>query len=280
MRLAGGQPAHRLVTGDFRSRLRSPHDSQKRQQRLRLGTCLCIFDCLPVPHRCPTCALPSPLPAACALACAQLDEMVSQLGQNVAEERAAVCDFMTELLDGLLTKVGMRGLDERKGGAQGWPWVERAVNSLVRPGCGSMGGSCLPALTVGSGASSRWSANRRSHWALNVGHQHPFPCPSNLPPQVQAARFLLAGHPFCWNGLSFAHAVASLETAAQQAQQQALPAALPGLPLPLPQLPLPPPAPAPAAQPDVTLSLQGQLQAPAALQKQLAELLAACAGGT
>ena len=29
--------------------------------------------------------------------------------------------------------------------------------------------------------------------------------------QVQAARFLLAGHPFCWNGLSFAHAVATMQ---------------------------------------------------------------------
>eukprot|EP00887_Chlorella_sp_A99_P004764 scaffold4.g4764.t1 len=29
--------------------------------------------------------------------------------------------------------------------------------------------------------------------------------------RVQAAHFLLAGHPFCWNGLAFAHAVASLQ---------------------------------------------------------------------
>lgn len=28
------------------------------------------------------------------------------MGQNVAEERAAACDFMGELLDALLTKVG------------------------------------------------------------------------------------------------------------------------------------------------------------------------------
>lgn len=189
MQLAGGQPAHRLVTCDFRSRLRSPHDSQKRQQRLRLGMCRCIFDCLPVPHPCPTGALPSPLPAACALACAQLDEMVSQLGQNVAEERAAVCDFMTELLDGLLTKVGMRGLNERRGGAQGWPWVERAVNSLVQPGCGSMGGSCLPALTV---ASSWWSANRRSHWALQCRPSPPPPMPFQ-PAHTGPGRALPAG---------------------------------------------------------------------------------------
>ena len=46
--------------------------------------------------------------------------------------------------------------------------------------------------------------------------------------QVQAARFLLAGHPFCWNGLSFASAVA------------AMPLPLPG-PQPLPQPPLQPP---------------------------------------
>jgi len=35
--------------------------------------------------------------------------------------------------------------------------------------------------------------------------------------QVQAARFLLAGHPFCWNGLSFAHAVVSMAPAASGA---------------------------------------------------------------
>lgn len=28
--------------------------------------------------------------------------------------------------------------------------------------------------------------------------------------RVQAARFLLASHPFCWNGLSFSHAVAAM----------------------------------------------------------------------
>lgn len=117
------------------------------------------------------------------------------------------------------------------------------------------------------------------------------PLPTQPVLQVQAARYLLAGHPFCWNGLSFAHAVASMHPAAQQAQQPALAAALAGLPglsglpLPLPQ-PQPPqqlqPAapPAPAAQPELALPLQGQLQAPAALQKQLAELLAACASGT
>jgi hypothetical protein len=134
--------------------------------------------------------------SACALASAQLDDMVSQLGQNVAEERAAISELMSELLDGLLTK-------------------------------------------------------------------------------VQAARFLLAGHPFCWNGLSFAHAVTSLEVPAPQAQQPALPAALPGSPLPLPQL-----SPLAQAAQEFQLPLQGQLQAPAALQKQLAELLAACATGT
>ena len=36
--------------------------------------------------------------------------------------------------------------------------------------------------------------------------------------QVQAAHFLLASHPFIWNGLSFAHAAADKE----QAQKQAL----------------------------------------------------------
>jgi hypothetical protein len=29
--------------------------------------------------------------------------------------------------------------------------------------------------------------------------------------KVQAAKFLLAGQPFCWNGLSFAHAVAAMQ---------------------------------------------------------------------
>jgi hypothetical protein len=28
---------------------------------------------------------------------------------------------------------------------------------------------------------------------------------------VQAARYLLAGHPFAWNGLTFAHAVAAMQ---------------------------------------------------------------------
>ena len=45
--------------------------------------------------------------------------------------------------------------------------------------------------------------------------------------QVQAARFLLAGHPFCWNGLSFASAVAAMP----------LPGPLPASQLPLSQQP-------------------------------------------
>lgn len=38
--------------------------------------------------------------------------------------------------------------------------------------------------------------------------------------KVQAARFLLAGHPFCWNGLSFAHVVATMQQAAVAAAMQ------------------------------------------------------------
>lgn len=38
--------------------------------------------------------------------------------------------------------------------------------------------------------------------------------------KVQAARFLLAGHPFCWNGLSFARAAASLAPAGGGAVKQ------------------------------------------------------------
>lgn len=41
--------------------------------------------------------------------------------------------------------------------------------------------------------------------------------------KVQAARFLLAGHPFCWNGLSFALAAASLAPAGATAVKQEQP---------------------------------------------------------
>lgn len=46
--------------------------------------------------------------------------------------------------------------------------------------------------------------------------------------KVQAARFLLAGHPFCWNGLSFAHAVAAMQQheAAAAAAAQPVPVQL------------------------------------------------------
>ena len=107
----------------------------------------------PQTHQAP--ALPCPAPAtiaagaACALACVQLDGVVSALGESVREERSKASAMMAELLGRILT-------------------------------------------------------------------------------QVQAARFLLAGHPFCWNGLSFASAVA------------AMPLPLPG-PQPLPQPPLQPP---------------------------------------
>lgn len=57
---------------------------------------------------CPTHPSPTapPRPAACAMACAQLEGMVGALAENVAEERAAACAMMTELLDRILTKVG------------------------------------------------------------------------------------------------------------------------------------------------------------------------------
>lgn len=45
--------------------------------------------------------------------------------------------------------------------------------------------------------------------------------------KVQAARFLLAGHPFCWNGLSFAHAVHAMQ---QEPAAAAAQAPLPPLP--------------------------------------------------
>ena len=38
--------------------------------------------------------------------------------------------------------------------------------------------------------------------------------------KVQAARYLLATHPFCWNGLAFALAAHQLEQKQQQRQQQ------------------------------------------------------------
>lgn len=56
------------------------------------------------------------------------------------------------------------------------------------------------------------------------------PVPTQPVLQVQAVRYLLAGHPFCWNGLSFAHAATTL-------QAQAPPSALP-LPLPPASSPL------------------------------------------
>ncbi len=147
-----------------------------------------------------------------------------------------------------------------QGGPQGWGWLGQWPPAPAK-------------LAAHVWQGRRPSAHLQVCTAVAMSH-----LPTCLPAclQVQAARFLLAGHPFCWNGLSFAHAVASIEPAAPQpqAQQAALPAALPGFPLPQLQ------SAAPATQPDMSLQLQGQLQAPAALQKQLAELLAACATGT
>ena len=136
---------------------------------------------------------------------------------------------MAELLDGLLTKV--RGDEGLAGGGGGGGGAPGGLLAHMREPC--------PALTTS-----------------------PCPAPPSLPPQVQAACFLLAGHPFCWNGLSFAHAVASMDRVA------------PALPLPQPQ----PVAPAPqAAQPQAEARQQAA-QAPAQLQRQLADLLAACVG--
>lgn len=148
--------------------------------------------------------------SACAMAGTQLEGVLTALRENLREERATAGAMMGELLDSILTKVGWAG--RRRGGFQGallpgWDTLTCRPSTYIvnfqGMSCRQPGGQPLASVSTAARCMTPPS------WLILCTRL-----------QVQAARFLLAGHPFCWNGLSFALAAASLAPAGDTVVKQ------------------------------------------------------------